>query len=33
MVIVQFVMAKKSMTVSDSTIQAEGLGNFFKNLR
>ena len=23
---------KKSMTVSDNTIQAEGLGNFFKNL-
>ena len=24
---------KKSMTVSDNTIQAEGLGSFFKNLR
>ena len=23
---------KKSMTVSDNTIKAEGLGNFFKNL-
>ena len=23
---------KKSMTVSDNTIQAEGLGDFFKNL-
>ena len=23
---------KKSMTVSDNTIEAEGLGNFFKNL-
>ena len=32
MVIVQFVIEKKSMTVSDNTIKAEGLGSFFKKL-
>ena len=32
LVIVQFVVEKKSMTVSDNTIQAEGLHSFFKNL-
>ena len=32
MVIVQFVKEKKSMTVSDNTIQAEGLASFFKKL-
>ena len=31
MVIVQFV-TKKTITVCDNTIQAESLGNFFKNL-
>ena len=32
MVFFQFVLEKKSMTVSDITIQAKGLGDFFKNL-
>ena len=32
MVIVQFVIEKKSMTVSDNTIKAEGLVSFFKKL-
>ena len=32
MVFVQFVIEKKSVTVSDNTIQAEGLSCFFKNL-
>ena len=27
-----FVIEKKAMIVSDNVIQAEGLGNFFKNL-
>ena len=27
-----FVIEKKSMDVSDNTIKAEGLGDFFKNL-
>ena len=27
-----FVIEKKTMIVSDNTIQAEGLGSFFKNL-
>ena len=31
MVFVQFVI-EKSLTVSDNTIQAEGLGDFFKKL-
>ena len=30
--VVQFVIEKKSMTVSDNTVQAGGLGDFFKNL-
>ena len=29
---VRFVIEKKSMIVSDNTIQAEGLGDFFKKL-
>ena len=33
MVIVQFIIEKKSMTASDNTIQAEGLVDFFKNER
>ena len=32
MVIVQFVIEKKTKTVSVNTIQAEGHGDFFKNL-
>ena len=32
LVVAQFVIEKKSMTVSDNTNQPEGLGSFFKNL-
>ena len=32
MVIIQFVIEKKSKTVSDNTIKAGGLSSFFKNL-
>ena len=32
MVIVQFLMEKKSTTVSDNTIKADGISSFFKNL-
>ena len=28
----RYVLGKKSMIVSDNTIKAEGLGDFFKNL-
>ena len=30
--VVQYVIEKKPITVSDNKIQAEGLGNFFKSL-
>ena len=32
MAIVLFVIEKKSMTVSDNTLKAEGLGSFFENV-
>ena len=32
MVVVQYVIEKKSITVTGSTTQAEGLGRFFENL-